>query len=146
MTTQNLQPSLGFTMRRILSATPEQVFKAFTDPDSYSRWWGPPGCSSTVTQLDLEVGGTYRLDMTLPDGTLTGLHGTYREIDPPKLLSYSFQWEGDDLETLVTVELEPHAEGTELILTHEGFTDQERCDMHEQGWAGSLYRMVEVLA
>ena len=133
-------------MRRILSATPEQVFKAFTDPDSYSRWWGPPGCSSRVTQLDLEVGGTYRLDMTMPDGTLTGLHGTYREIDPPKLLSYSFQWEGDDLETLVTVELEPHAEGTELILTHEGFTDQERCDMHEQGWAGSLDRMVEVLA
>ncbi len=146
MTTQDSQPSLGFTLRRVLAATPERVFRAFTDPDWYSQWWGPPGCSSQVRQLDLEVGGAYAIVMTLPDGSQIGLRGTYREIEPPRVLAYSFQWEGDELETLVTVELEPHADGTELIVTHEGFTDQEFCDEHEKGWAGSLERMVELLA
>ncbi len=141
MTTQSPGPTLSFTISRVMAASPEQVFKAFTDPEWYSQWWGPEGTRSKVTQLDLEVGGAYRVDMVLPDGTETVLYGTYMQIEPPKLLAYSFAWEGLPDETLVTVELEPHADGTELTVTHEGFADQERADQHEHGWVSSVDRL-----
>ncbi len=146
MTTQNSGPALSFSLSRVLAAPPEQVFRAFTDPDWYSQWWGPEGCSSNVTQLDLEVGGAYRVDMVLPDGNETTLYGTYQEIDPPRLLAYSFGWEGAPERTLVTVELEPHADGTELTVTHEGFTDQDTCNGHEHGWISSVDRLERLLA
>lgn len=146
MTTQASGPTLSFSLSRVLAAPPEQVFKAFTDPEWYSQWWGPEGTSSKVTQLELKVGGAYRVDMKLPDGNQTVLYGTYREIDPPKLLAYSFAWEGLPDETLVTLELEPHADGTELTVTHEGFTDQTMADQHEGGWSGSIDRMEKLLA
>lgn len=146
MTTQSPGPTLSFSTSRVLAAAPEQVFKAFTDPDWYSQWWGPEGTVSKVTQLDLRVGGAYRVAMKLPDGNETALYGTYREIDPPKLLAYSFAWEGMPDQTLVTVELEPHEDGTELTVTHEGFTDQTLCDQHEYGWSGSLDRIEKLLA
>lgn len=146
MTTQSSGPTLSFSISRVLAAPPEQVFKAFTDPEWYSQWWGPEGCSSRVTQLELEVGGAYRVDMKLPDGNEAVLYGTYREIDPPRLLAFSLAWEGTPDETLVTLELEPHADGTELTVTHEGFKDQEYCDQHEHGWTSSIDRLERLLA
>lgn len=145
MTTQSPGPTLSLSLSRVLAAPPEQVFRAFTDPNWYSQWWGPEGTDSEVTQLELEVGGSYRVKMNLPDGNVAVMYGTYREIDPPRLLSYSLLWEGEGAETLVTLELEPHADGTELILTHEGFTDQMRADQHEHGWTDSLSRLEKVL-
>ncbi|MDA1298146.1 MAG: SRPBCC domain-containing protein [Chloroflexi bacterium] len=146
MTNQSPGPTLSLSMSRVLAASPEQVFRAFTDPDWYGQWWGPEGTRSEVRQLDLQVGGAYRVDMHLPDGSLAVMYGRYREIDPPQLLAYSLAWEGDPTEMLVTLEFEPHEDGTELTVTHEGFTDQARAGQHEQGWASSLDRLVSLLA
>ncbi len=144
MTTQS--PTLSFSTSKVLAATPEQVFKAFTDPQWYGQWWGPEGTRAEVKQLDLEVGGAYRVDMNMPDGNSTVMFGTYQEIDPPRLLAYSLAWEGEGMETLVTLEIEPHDDGAELTVTHEGFTDQVRADQHEHGWTSSLARLEELLS
>lgn len=146
MTTQSPGPTLSLSLSRVLAAPPEQVFKAFTDPEWYGQWWGPEGTRSEVRQLDLQVGGSYRVDMHMPDGTTAVMYGRYSEIDPPQLLAYSLAWEGDPSETLVTLEFEPHKDGTELILTHEGFTDQARADQHEHGWTGSFTGLDKLLA
>lgn len=146
MTSQIPGPALTLSMSRVLAAEPEQVFRAFTDPEWYGTWWGPEGTRSEVKQLDLRIGGSYRVEMRLPDGNTTTLYGTYREIDPPRLLSYSFIWEGEGIETLVTLEMEPHEDGTELTLTHEGFTDGERRDQHGIGWGSSFDRLERLLA
>lgn len=145
MTTQSPGPSLTLSMSRVLAATPEQVFRAFTDPQWYAQWWGPEGTRSEVPQLDLRVGGSYRVDMHMPDGNVATMFGQYREIDPPKLLSYSWAWEGEGVETLVTLEIEPHEDGAELTITHEGFQDDKQVEMHEHGWAGSLDRLATLL-
>ena len=141
MTTQSPGPTLSLSMSRVLPAAPELVFRAFTDPGWYGQWWGPEGTSSEVKQLDLRVGGSYRVDMSLPDGNTAVMYGRYEEIDPPKLLSYSLAWEGEAAETLVTLEIEPHEDGTELTITHEGFVDSTRVDQHEHGWRDSLDRL-----
>jgi uncharacterized protein YndB with AHSA1/START domain len=62
-------------------------------------------------------------------------------VPPPTRLVYTWSWTGtsdDGIETVVTVEFRPAGERTELVLTHEGFPDQVRCDRHEGGWTGCL--------
>ena len=73
--------------------------------------------------------------------------GTYEELVPDEKLVFSWQWEGSDLVTRVTVALRALAEGhTELTLTHDGFPDAESRDKHQQGWGGCLGRLERALS
>ena len=141
MTTQDLTPTLTFSVKRTIDAPRERVFRAFTEPALFEQWWGPTGCISRNARIDLRVGGAYSVDMELPDGNTTVLRGEYRVIDPPHTLSYTFAWDGDPVETVVTVEFDEANGSTELTLTHEGFPDQPRMNDHETGWVGSLDRL-----
>ena len=82
--------------------------------------------------------------MRMPDG-LHVTSGIYREIDPPRKLVFTWQWEGGEGpkegETLVTIELEERGDSTELVLIHERFATAESRDGHEQGWASALNRL-----
>jgi len=67
--------------------------------------------------------------------------GTYREIDAPNRLVYTWDWkeEGQGVgETVVTVEFEARGDATEIILVHEGFPAVEAKEGHEQGWGACL--------
>ena len=138
MITESTEPILTLSITRIFKASPETVFKAFTDPQWYEQWWGPEGMTSKVRQFDLRVGGAFRVDMHGPDGHVMTLYGQFRRIEPPRLLEHTFAWEGEGHETTVTIEFEPHEDGTELTVTHSGFTDQDRAGEHEFGWVSSF--------
>jgi uncharacterized protein YndB with AHSA1/START domain len=133
-------PQLVLT--RTLPAPPERVFKAWTDPEALTRWWVPvEGMSCPEAEVDLRVGGRHRITMRNTQGELLSVGGVYREVTPPTRLVYTWSWTGtsdDGIETVVTVEFRPAGERTELVLTHEGFPDQVRCDRHEGGWTGCL--------
>lgn len=106
-----------------------------------ARWWGPHGYTGATAQVDLRVGGTYRFTMRDSDGQDMAVGGTYREILPGERLSYTWNWlEGGPYkeETLVTVEFRPHAQGTELVLTHEGILNPRIQAGHSKGWTSSF--------
>ena len=138
-------PTLNLSVSRTFKARPETVFRAFTDPDWYARWWGPEGSQCRNVRVDLREGGSYSLDMHLPDGSIARMYGTYREIVPPERLVYTWTWEGENVETLVTLELEAVEGGTELTMTQEGFRDSRAVAMHDHGWSGSLDRLEGLL-
>ncbi len=124
------------TMRivRQLAATPAAVFAAWTDAESFKSWMCPGTTHLASAELDVRVGGCFRLVMRQAENE-TVLTGIYREIRPPERLV--FTWVSPitrDHTTLVTVELRPHDDGTELILTHEGFPDEATASAHENGW------------
>jgi uncharacterized protein YndB with AHSA1/START domain len=126
---------------RIIKADPENVFRAWTDPHQLKRWSCPEGATLGVVQVDLTVGGRYRLRMESPDGKVYTAVGTYREIQVPRRLVYTWQWEEEEHdvgETLVTVEFHPRGDFTEVVLTHELFPSAEAKDGHLQGWASCL--------
>jgi uncharacterized protein YndB with AHSA1/START domain len=90
-------------------------------------------------EIDLRSGGRYRLSMEDPAGVLRSVGGEYVEVDPPRRLVYTWAWESHDAETdaatLVTVEFrELSPDETAVILTHTGFADGERRDLHREGW------------
>src|SRR5579859_2589880 len=65
---------------RTLDATPETVYKAWTDPEQMARWWGPNCFTNPVCELDVRPGGTWRVVMRAPDGVEYECGGIYREV------------------------------------------------------------------
>ena len=66
---------LALQLTCFLDAPPERIFKALTDPAELATWWGPSGFTTPEIELDLSVGGGYRLGMQPPDGELFHLAG-----------------------------------------------------------------------
>jgi uncharacterized protein YndB with AHSA1/START domain len=78
-------PSMGFAARhivieRIVDAPPAVVFQCWIDPGHLARWWAPHGFTNPLCELDVRVGGTWRIVMRAPDGTEYPCHGVYQEI------------------------------------------------------------------
>lgn len=73
---------------RILSASRERVFAAWTTPELVARWWGPAGFRNTFETYDLRPGGDWRFVMHGPDGTDYANHSVFREIVAPERLVF----------------------------------------------------------
>ncbi len=136
---QTRTPSLRLT--RVLAAPRDKVFRAWTTPAELKRWAAPGAMTTAVAEVDLQVGGRYRIHMQAPDGTVHQVTGVYQAVEPPRRLVYTWAWEtgAEKGESLITVEfLERGAAQTEVILTHERFPSTEVRDRHQQGWMGCL--------
>ncbi|MGH7858430.1 MAG: SRPBCC family protein [Candidatus Binatia bacterium] len=142
MATAQPRPDTTLFLRRKFAAPPEKVFRAFTEPEALKRWWMPnEGFSVPAAEIDLRVGGSYRVAMKNPKGEVFYLSGTYREIRPPERLVYTWRWEATEMdigETLVTVDFRGEGGSTELQVTHELFPDALQRDRHGTGWSGCL--------
>ncbi len=135
-------------LKRTFNAPREKVFQAWTDPNALKEWFhGMDDWTTPVHEIDLQVGGKYRLGMQPPDGdTPYVAYGTYREVQPPEKLVYTWSWEGQDpMETLVTVEFREVGDSTEVELTHERFPNAEERDKHNEGWVGCLDQLSKLL-
>lgn len=135
-------------IERRFAAPREKVFRAWTDPQALKKWFAPSDAFATPeAEVDLRVGGRYRLVMVSPDGETHTVSGVYKEIRAPEKLVFTWAWAGwpEAQETLVTVELHERGGMTELVLTHERFPNAEVRDKHGEGWAGCLNRLPQAL-
>jgi uncharacterized protein YndB with AHSA1/START domain len=133
----------------VLPAPPARVFRAWTDPEHLAAWWGPKGMRAGVVELDLRKGGRWRSSMIGADGTEMFVGGVYREIVRPRRLVFTWAWESDGEpghESVVTLEFNPHPDGTELVLSQAVFETKKACSMHRQGWNSSFDCLAEFLA
>lgn len=141
------QRSTTLELRRTFQAARDRVFRAWTTPEEMKRWKAPGDRTAPVIEVDLRVGGAYRVHMRAPDGSEVRLVGVYREVDPPKKLVYTWRWETSPEmgETLVTVEFLERGGATEVVLKHEQFGSDEARDLHTQGWRGCFDKLAEIL-
>jgi uncharacterized protein YndB with AHSA1/START domain len=135
---------------RIIDAAREQVFKAWTEPEQIRRWWGPGEFTCLQAEVDLRPGGRYRFAMQPTEGEAFIVVGTYREVEPPERLVYSWRWEtgpaADGSESLVMVEFHEAGEQTELVLTHTEFPESHSPAPYQMGWEGGLAKFQALLA
>lgn len=126
-------------VERTLSAPPERVFAAWTDPAILRRWYCPnPDLPLEVT-ADVRVGGRYRVDM---GGGRFVAEGEYTELVPGRVVAFTWRWTTSDAVSAVRVELSPTPEGgTRLVLVHTGLADADDARGHREGWELELARL-----
>ena len=134
-------------VRRAIAADRERVFHSWTDPEQLPGWWGPGGFTCPDAVVDLRPGGTYRLVMQPPgDGPVMSVTGTYREVEPPELLVYTWRWDtgpaASDHESLVTVEFTELGDGrTEVTVTHDRFPPGHDASPYRSGWEEGMEKL-----
>jgi uncharacterized protein YndB with AHSA1/START domain len=150
----------SFTLRqtRVIHAPRKLVYEAWTNPEIVTEWFGPAGMYCPNAELDVRVGGAYRIDVhpiaktgECPAGeeSMTrqaAASGTYTKLVPNELLQFTWlpSWNPGE-ESLVTVSLKDVDGGTEVTILHEGFTSEGSREGHGKGWEGCLSKLGRTL-
>ncbi len=137
------RPSLTLTRR--FRARPEKVWAAWTDPEKLIGWFcttkAKPG--SLRAELDVRVGGRYRISFEMESGEYSEVGGLYREVVPNAKLVFTWAWHSTpERESLVTVSIKPDGAGSLMLFTHEQFFDETARDNHAKGW-NELFEQLE---
>lgn len=144
------------TIKRTFNLPLSAVWKAWTEPESMKKWWGPKEYTCPDCSIDFKVGGKFLASMQGADGKKIWSTGTYKEIVPLKKIvntdsfadstgnivpaSY-YKMSGDwGLELLVTTEFEEVDGKTNLSLQHAGLP-VELSDECMQGWQSSFDKL-----
>lgn len=145
MADESAEPTLE--VRRTFNAPRERVYAAWTKAEELQRWSAPGDMTVPVAEVDLRVGGRYRIVMEAPDGTQHCAIGVYQVIDPPARLAYTWSWETRPAisDTLVSLEFIERGASTEVVLRHSKLPNDEERTMHERGWVGCLTKLSTVI-
>ncbi|MCK6543199.1 SRPBCC family protein [bacterium] len=134
---------MGNTIRlhRVLKATPEKIYRAFTDTDAMARWLPPHGFTCKVHHMDVKIGGTFRMSFT--NFTTMKSHafgGEFLELTPYERIRYTDKFDDPNLpgEMMVTVVLKKVLCGTELNISQENIPEVIPPEMCYLGWQESL--------
>jgi len=134
-------------LHRVLKATPERAYRAFTDADALAKWLPPYGFTCKVHQFDARVGGTHKMSFTnFTTGNSHSFGGRYLEMKPNELIRYTDKFDDPNLpgEMQVTVTLKKVSCGTELTIVQEGVPDVIPAEQCYLGWQESLAQLAKL--
>ncbi len=143
MTAVKNQP-LGLTLQKTIKAPLEVVYRAWVEPEQMKKWFGCQQCRSLKIVQDFRVGGQYRVDMHLEDGSIMTVFGEYKEITANKKIVYSWSNNFPEIpakDTEVTVEFNWDGEATHITLKHVNFQFEESATSHTSGWSHALDKL-----
>jgi uncharacterized protein YndB with AHSA1/START domain len=136
----------ALTIKRVFNAPIERVFAAWSDGKMLAQWFGPEGFHVVEAEVELVVGGKYKIVIQSPNGQKIKHSGQYLEVVSPNKLT--FTWVLDDqacggsenqrADTLVSIKFNTVSNGTEIELSHENLPSKEAFDGHSFGWHSSL--------
>jgi uncharacterized protein YndB with AHSA1/START domain len=134
-------PQEQLEVTRQIGATPQRVFDAWTRPELIVRWWGAGGVTCPSAEIDLVVGGAYRIANQTSDGATMWITGTFSRIEPPNALAYTWAMEPiepDVTYSFVEVAFDPTPDGTLVTVRQTRIASPEALEMHLIGWNGCL--------
>jgi uncharacterized protein YndB with AHSA1/START domain len=148
---------------REFDAPRESVWKAWTECERLTRWWGPKDFTTPLCKIDLRPGGVFHNCMRSAEGRDYCGKGVYREIVDPERIVFTDSFADKDgnivpatyygmsadypLEMLVTVTFAEHKGKTKLTLKHAlGSVPASEREMCQQGWSESLDKLARELA
>ncbi|ESW82588.1 ATPase [Mesorhizobium sp. LSJC285A00] len=135
-------------LHRVLTTSPEKVYRAFTEADALAKWLPPNGFTCTVQSFDAKVGGAFK--MSFRNFTTGGSHsfgGEYLELVPGERLRYTDRFDDPNLpgQIEVTVLLKKVSVGTELDITQAGIPDVIPAEACYLGWQESLRNLAKLV-
>ena len=140
--------SNSVSLHRVLKASPDKVFRAFTDPIAIASWLPPYGFLCTVHEMNAKVGGTFRMSFhNFSTGNGHSFGGKYLEIKPGESLKYTDQFDDPNLpgEMITSVSLKKVSVGTEINIFQDGIPSVIPAEMCYLGWQESLEKLMKLV-
>lgn len=130
---------------RTFDAPPSMVYKAWSQPELFRRWWMPKsvtGVALVACEMDVRTGGTYRLDYAAGGSDTMSFYGRYLDVVPNERIV----WTNDEGEegAVTTVTFEDQG-GTTLLTFHEVYPSKEALEEALQGSAVALPEQLDQL-
>jgi len=136
------------SLHRVLKATPEKVYRAFTNALAIASWLPPYGFLCTVHEMKAEAGGSFRMSFTnFSTGNSHSFGGNYVDVKPGEFLKYTDRFDDPNLpgEMITSVWLTKTLAGTDLKITQEGIPDVIPVEMCYLGWQESLEKLAKLV-
>lgn len=136
------------SLHRVLKASPEKVYRAFTEVLAIASWLPPYGFLCTVHEMDVKVGGHFKMSFTnFTTGHSHSFGGEYKEVKPNEFLKYTDKFDDPNLpgEMVTSVSFRKVIVGTEIKVTQEGIPDMIPAEMCYLGWQESLDKLMRLV-
>ncbi|MDP9052537.1 MAG: SRPBCC domain-containing protein [Acidobacteriota bacterium] len=151
--------NLSLQFNRLIPATAEQIYEAWTNPDLLKTWIAPGNMTVPAVKRNLRPGGAYRIEMKGSAAVHNGqqplgsddpvviAEGVYTRLLPGNQLAYTWGGSWNPAEqSHVTVRLFEAPAGTTLTLDHDGFQSEQSLQVHHSGWQSSLTKLRELFS
>jgi uncharacterized protein YndB with AHSA1/START domain len=137
------KPAFELALERVIAAPRARVFEAWANPEQMRQWFAPRPLKLIVDQMDFRPCGRFRMAMRGPDGEDFPFTGTYREIVPPAVLSWSGEFASgpvDQMSTVVTFDERGEETGIRVRQAFHVMTPeiQHAARGAKQGWTMTL--------
>jgi uncharacterized protein YndB with AHSA1/START domain len=141
----------SLTTTTILDAPRELVFKAYTDPKLFARWWGPRQYENEMDKFDARTGGEWRVVQRGADGSAHAFRGVNHEVVAPERICATFEYEGvPGHVALQTATFEPLGNKTRLVaqMVFQSVADRDGmvASGMKEGSDESMERLAELLS
>jgi len=136
------------SLHRVIKASPEKIYRAFTESTAIASWLPPYGFLCTVHHMNVQVGGSFKMSFqNFTTGISHSFGGEYVEIKPNEFLKYTDRFDDPNLPGVMTtaVWLQKTAAGTDLKILQEGIPALIPVEMCYLGWQESLEKLVKLV-
>lgn len=136
------------SLHRVLKASPEKVYRAFTEANALASWLPPYGFVCTVHEMNVKPGGTFRMSFhNFSTGNGHSFGGNYLEIKPNEFLKYTDTFDDPNLpgEMITSVELKKVMVGTEIKILQQNIPSVIPAEMCYLGWQESLEKLAKLV-
>jgi len=136
------------SLHRVLKASPEKVYRAFTDATAIASWLPPYGFLCTVHEMNVKVGGSFRMSFhNFSTGNGHSFGGKYLELKPGEFLKWTDKFDDPNMpgEMTNTVWLRKVIVGTELKVLQKGIPAMIPTEMCYLGWQESLDKLMRLV-
>ena len=140
------QTNSSIRISRYFSASPQEVWQAWTDPKLVKSWFGSdPNGTVLDASLDVRLGGTFEVTFRNSDDTQFTCTGTYQEIEKYQRLVFTWMWKDrPEVRELVTLVFQPEQNGTLMIFEHANI-DAGTTHDYESGWNSTFDKLERTL-
>jgi len=135
-------------LHRIMRAPVERIYKAFTDKSALERWLPPFGFTGTIYEIDIRVGGGYRMSFTnFGTGNSHSFTVEYVELVPNERIRHKDRFDDENLpgEMVVSIDLKTVSCGTDINIVQEGIPSVIPVEMCTLGWQESLEQLARLV-
>ena len=140
--------SNNVSLHRVLKASPEKVYRAFTEANALASWLPPYGFLCTVHEMNVQVEGKYKMSFhNFSTGNGHSFGGKYVEIRPNEFIKYTDEFDDPNLPGVMTttVWLQKVSVGTELKILQEDIPSAIPAEMCYLGWQECLEKLAKLV-